>query len=266
VPTDKQFTGQRLDGTGLYYYNARYYDPIIGRFISADTIVPNPANPQAFNRYSYCLNNPLKYIDPSGHGWFDNIIKGLQDALDIAGFIPGIGEVFDLLNAGIYAIRGDNLNAGLSLVGVIPFVGWFSTGSRIGRNVFGIVKNVDKIIEGVRFGSQTGSIIVRASEGYTSFRALKNAIGSPGKGKIWHHIVEQCQAKTTRAGFDAELIHNPNNVIAIDKEINQLIANDYSKTYGFTDGKTLRDWLNTQSYEVQYQYGLDFLKKYGVIQ
>jgi RHS repeat-associated protein len=66
--TDKLFTGQRLDDTGLYYYGARYYDAGIGRFISADTIVPNPANPQAFNRYSYCLNNPLKYIDPSGHG------------------------------------------------------------------------------------------------------------------------------------------------------------------------------------------------------
>jgi RHS repeat-associated protein len=66
VPTDKLFTGQRLDGTGLYYYNARYYDPTIGRFISADTIIPNPANPQCFNRYSYCLNNPLKYTDPSG--------------------------------------------------------------------------------------------------------------------------------------------------------------------------------------------------------
>jgi RHS repeat-associated protein len=67
IPTDKKFTGQRLDSTGLYYYGARYYDPIIGRFISADTIVPNPANPQSLNRYSYCLNNPLKYIDPSGH-------------------------------------------------------------------------------------------------------------------------------------------------------------------------------------------------------
>jgi RHS repeat-associated protein len=67
VPTDKLFTGQRLDGTGLYYYGARYYDPTIGRFISPDTIVPNPANPQSFNRYSYCLNNPLKYTDPSGH-------------------------------------------------------------------------------------------------------------------------------------------------------------------------------------------------------
>jgi RHS repeat-associated protein len=66
LPTDKKFTGQRLDSDGLYYYGARYYDPSIGRFISADTIVPNPANPQSLNRYSYCINNPLKYIDPTG--------------------------------------------------------------------------------------------------------------------------------------------------------------------------------------------------------
>jgi uncharacterized protein RhaS with RHS repeats len=51
----------------LYYYGARYYDPQIGRFISPDTIVPDPANPQTLNRYSYCLNNPLKYTDPSGN-------------------------------------------------------------------------------------------------------------------------------------------------------------------------------------------------------
>jgi len=67
VSTDQKFTGQRLDDTGLYYYNARYYDATIGRFISADTVVQNPANPQTLNRYSYCLNNPLKYTDPSGH-------------------------------------------------------------------------------------------------------------------------------------------------------------------------------------------------------
>ena len=63
VPTDKKFTGQRLDGTGLYYYGARYYDPAISRFVSADSIVQVPANPQTLNRYSYCLNNPPKYID-----------------------------------------------------------------------------------------------------------------------------------------------------------------------------------------------------------
>ncbi|MBM3131636.1 MAG: RHS repeat-associated core domain-containing protein [Chloroflexi bacterium] len=69
LDTDKKFTGQRLDQTGLYYYGARYYDATIGRFISPDTIVPNPANPRSLNRYSYCLNNPLKYFDPTGHQW-----------------------------------------------------------------------------------------------------------------------------------------------------------------------------------------------------
>jgi hypothetical protein len=46
---------------------ARYYDPVIGRFIQADTIVPEPGNPQALNRYAYVYNSPLKYADPSGH-------------------------------------------------------------------------------------------------------------------------------------------------------------------------------------------------------
>jgi RHS repeat-associated protein len=67
IPTDKKFTGQRLDSaTGIYYYGARFYDPEIGRFISADAIVPDLANPQSLNRYTYVLNNPLKYIDPTG--------------------------------------------------------------------------------------------------------------------------------------------------------------------------------------------------------
>ena len=40
---------------------------MLGRFLSADTIVPSPGNPQSLNRYAYGLNNPLKYVDPSGH-------------------------------------------------------------------------------------------------------------------------------------------------------------------------------------------------------
>ncbi|GEM_PF-6970920 len=63
-----RYTGQILDeDTGLYYYGARYYDPQLGRFIQADPIVPGPDNSQAFNRYSYCFNNPLQFIDPTGH-------------------------------------------------------------------------------------------------------------------------------------------------------------------------------------------------------
>ncbi len=69
LPTDYGFTGQRFEATTGYIYDfgARYYDPNIGRFISADSVVPGVGNPQALNRYSYVFNNPLKYIDPSGH-------------------------------------------------------------------------------------------------------------------------------------------------------------------------------------------------------
>lgn len=52
----------------IYYYNARWYDPAIGRFMQADTIVPlQVQGTQAFDRYAYVNNNPLKYIDSNGH-------------------------------------------------------------------------------------------------------------------------------------------------------------------------------------------------------
>jgi len=68
VPTDHQYTQQEFDDeTTLYNYNARLYDPSLGRFMSADSMVPSPSNPQSLNRYSYVMNNPMRYTDPSGH-------------------------------------------------------------------------------------------------------------------------------------------------------------------------------------------------------
>ncbi|MBK7201760.1 RHS repeat-associated core domain-containing protein [Candidatus Amarolinea dominans] len=68
TPTSFNFTGQRKDGgSGLLFYNTRWYDPTVGRFIQADTIVSNPGDPQNLNRYAYAANNPLRFVDPSGH-------------------------------------------------------------------------------------------------------------------------------------------------------------------------------------------------------
>jgi RHS repeat-associated protein len=68
MQTSYRYTGQRSDaGIGLYYYGARYYDPLLGRFSQPDTIVPMPGNPQTLNRYTYTLNNPVLYRDPTGH-------------------------------------------------------------------------------------------------------------------------------------------------------------------------------------------------------
>ena len=65
VPTDKLFTGHQKEGS-LYFMQARFYDPTLGRFLSPDSIVPGYGNPQALNRYSYVLNNPLRYTDRTG--------------------------------------------------------------------------------------------------------------------------------------------------------------------------------------------------------
>ncbi|MCK4258832.1 MAG: peptidoglycan-binding protein [Halanaerobiales bacterium] len=67
-----KYTGQiEEDNIGLYYYNARYYDPEIGRFIREDDYQGNISNPQTLNLYTYTANNPMRYVDPSGHSYAD---------------------------------------------------------------------------------------------------------------------------------------------------------------------------------------------------
>jgi RHS repeat-associated protein len=79
--TSRGFTGhEHLDEVQLIHMNGRVYDPVIGRFISADPIVQAPANLQNLNRYSYVLNNPLSLVDPSGF-IFKKLFKGIKKFL-----------------------------------------------------------------------------------------------------------------------------------------------------------------------------------------
>ncbi|MEJ5312600.1 MAG: RHS repeat-associated core domain-containing protein, partial [Anaerolineae bacterium] len=97
--TDRRFTGQIEDAAiDLYFYNARYYAPALGRFIQADTIVPSPANPQTLNRYSYVLNSPLRYIDPTGHYSEEEIMQAFgvstwEEVLAL--FLQGSGTLLE---------------------------------------------------------------------------------------------------------------------------------------------------------------------------
>ncbi len=64
---DYLYTGQERDEeTDLMYYGARYYDPVVGRFMSVDPWGGDLSNPQTLNKYAYVVNNPLKYVDPTG--------------------------------------------------------------------------------------------------------------------------------------------------------------------------------------------------------
>jgi RHS repeat-associated protein len=106
TPTSRRFTGQVEDATiGLYFYNARYYDLALGRFVQADTIVPEPGNPQDWNRYSYVANNPVRSTDPSGHFIFNRpnwmyFVLGLNAVAYAKDCAVSISQAIDAYNAG----------------------------------------------------------------------------------------------------------------------------------------------------------------------
>jgi RHS repeat-associated protein len=67
-PESHRFTGHEADDeTGLMFFQARYYDPALGRFLQADAFLPDANAPQALDLYAYANNSPSNYVDPSGH-------------------------------------------------------------------------------------------------------------------------------------------------------------------------------------------------------
>ena len=76
------FTGhEHLPQFGLIDMQARLYDPHLGRFLAPDPYVQAPDNHQSLNRYAYCMNNPLKYVDPTGEKWWHWLL-GISTVLD----------------------------------------------------------------------------------------------------------------------------------------------------------------------------------------
>jgi len=112
--TKYKFTGKPLDDeTGLYYYGARYYNPFIGRFITPDSIVQAPDNPQTLNRYAYCGNNPVRYIDPKGQSFWDwagtlfGLIGGVAKGIFTGDWSTLQAQVTTLASA--FVLSGGNL-------------------------------------------------------------------------------------------------------------------------------------------------------------
>ena len=103
TPTSVRFTGQREETSlGLYYYNARWYDPALGHFLSPDTLVPAAGNALDYHRYAYVRFNPVKYEDGSGHcatlangeADLENDYECWQLAYSIYGFGQGLADRF----------------------------------------------------------------------------------------------------------------------------------------------------------------------------
>lgn len=101
---DRGFTGhEHLLDFGLINMNGRLYDPVMSMMLSPDNNIQLPKSSQNFNRYSYCLNNPLKYTDPTGE-WVESVVFGVvggaTNLLFNAKNIDSFGEAALLFGAG----------------------------------------------------------------------------------------------------------------------------------------------------------------------
>ena len=90
---------------------------------------------------------------------------------------------------------------------------------------------------------------------FNSFRAYKKAMGSPGTNCDWHHLVEQCQAKAKRSGFNKADINTFSNMRKTPKDVHTEISKYYSQKQIGTGNLTFRDWLNGKSFDEQQKIG-----------
>ena len=210
----KELQDQSLGGKllGLYDFGSRFYDPTLGRWFNVDPKL------EFVSPYGYCANNPVLYIDPNGEDIVLTISKEvtvtvatrlidlkitvpdwtgarklftksitlqgdeiLLAALDIVGIVDPTG-IADALSASLYAQQGDLVNAMVSGVGLIPYLGDFAKMFRM--------KNHFKILS-MAVESGAGA----AGRGFHSFSAFKRAMGNAAEGNQWHHIVGQHAAK-----------------------------------------------------------------------
>ncbi|WP_371746077.1 hypothetical protein [Myxococcus sp. CA040A] len=106
-------------------------------------------------------------------------------------------------------------------------------------------------------GGSSGSTSPTGGKAYSSFKSFKRAMGPAGPGKEWHHIVEQTDGNVAR--FGPKSIHNTENIVALDKDLHTKVSAFYSSIrYRVTGSRTMtvRDWLRSQSFEAQRDFGL----------
>jgi RHS repeat-associated protein len=151
---DRGYTShEQLPQFGLINMNARLYDPTVGRFLAPDPYVQAPDFSQSFNRYSYCLNNPLRYTDENGEFW--NFVIGAV-----------VGGVVN------WATHGCKFNAkGLSYFGVGAAVGLATAG--LGSWAAGATKALG-VLPGAVVGAGTGAASGAASS--FTLNGLNNVI------------------------------------------------------------------------------------------
>jgi hypothetical protein len=266
------------------------------RFTQPDTIIPEFTNPQSWNKYSYVENRPIIFNDPTGQTsacgfvYSDPDCPEEDDSNPPPLSVPSIpldstsdedaSHIPQLPCRSLYGVTADeyvtacnNLNQAVHIlyhpnanisqkIGASYYVSVFTVShvAVLGGTVWAAW---EAIIPTSISCAESPSCSQGVSNGFSSFQSLKNTIGSPGPGNVWHHIVEQAQIR--RSGFSPQQVHNITNILSVSQSIHYRISGYYSSIRPFTDGMTVRNWLTAQSFEEQFIFGVKVLQDFVIL-
>lgn len=184
---DRGYTGhEHIQSVGLINMNARLYDPILRKFLSADNVVSDPYNTQAFDRYSYVLNNPLLYFDLDGNeiGIATAIVIGVAVAMfskAVINMINGIPFWYGIGKAATMGAISAAISFGIGTIATSPFGASLGT---VGKAAFeagmhAITSGAISAIDGGKFGSAFLSGMISSA-----ISSEISALGSGGRS-LW---------------------------------------------------------------------------------
>ena len=232
--TDKGFTGRaQNDEVALIYMRARYYVPGIGRFASADTIVPDPLNPQSLNRYSYVFNNPLVLSDLTGHSPFTDWLTEVGQQSPVArSLIVGANEVVSHINQQTEKVFYPDANTDQG----------------------------DRLLACAEIGG--GSVLFAATATEVAFGTLTTAATAGGTATV----ATTTGGATTAACADGDCGNEAQAVATGINSVYQYVENGITKYIGITNDFARRaaEHLQSSGYDIKRIPGLDQLSRYDV--
>ncbi|MBL0251057.1 MAG: hypothetical protein IPQ26_10585 [Elusimicrobia bacterium] len=175
-------TGQRQDdGRGCIITTRGTADPALGRFITPDTIVQSPHDPQNLNRYAYCFNNPINYTDPSGHfSWnIKHTWRGIEKALGHNAYQSGAASWWKQEPRLCMGKRGNYCNSRRAPPMADQFDG-SPTGEAVGG--YSAYRAGGDILSGVAIGGVIGAVTATR---WASGRFLRDAMGGSRLGYVF---------------------------------------------------------------------------------
>jgi RHS repeat-associated protein len=276
--SNRGFTGhEHVDHADIIHMNGRIYDPTLGRFLQADPHIQAPSNSQSYNRYSYVLNNPLSYTDPSGY-FFSGLWKKIKPFISVIIVAVASYVCAGACTAGVWAAIGGTaggvgaaVNGGNILEGAL--IGAFTAGaSTYGMAAAAISGGIASKVQGGNFGHGFWSAGLGAGigggtgQGFTKVITAAIVGGTISKltgGKFSNGAISAAFAAAVAAdwGSDKRNAEGDANYFsdsdkgALDKAIEEL--NTKRDGVIFSDKENAAKWLNDNVGSLQDQYNAE---------